>query len=335
MKKHSIHIFLLLMRIVFCTSCMNELPFKNANSKSKIIMNAFINSDSINHILYLNYTGKQSYTDVTDANVEVTVNDVVVAQGIVLPPEEDQVYYNGNQMKILIDYKFNPGDKVRIDAITDDGQHAWIEEIVPLPPLPIENIDTVRAYTRYGDNYYGELLRFDITIKDKSEEKNYYRLILERQSKNDFEIDEDDNYNHISSGITGYFKIYNHEDIVLTDGNPTLGGDEYDDKPKNIYSVFDDSRFSGTNHTLKVYKDIDYTSGENLFEYRCYVRLQSINKQTYRHYQYLNLMDSYAYDPMFSEPVIQESNVNGGTGMVCFSSETSVLMELPIRESNN
>ena len=48
------------------------------------------------------------------------------------------------QCRFHISNKFTPGDVVRIDALTDDGQyHAWAEVTVPQRPHEIADIDTV------------------------------------------------------------------------------------------------------------------------------------------------------------------------------------------------
>ena len=233
-------------------------------------------------------------------------------------------------MRFQINHKFNPGDNVRIDAYTDDGQHAWVEETVPQPPLPIENVDTASVLKNFQSSYYTEFLRFDITIKDKPEEKNYYRLILERRQRY-LAPTYDEHFNYIADSIiyAKKYKIYNYEDMILTDGFPIIGGsiDELEERPENIYNVFNDNSFNGSSATLRIYKDIDYYSGD-LLDYECYVRIQSIDERTFMNYKILNLIDSEVFDYGYPEAIIVDSNVNGGTGLVSFSSETSVYMKL-------
>ena len=67
---------------------------------------------------------------------------------------------------------------------------------------------------------------------------------------------------HISYSFIG------REDIVLTDGQPSTGDDEDNglfDTAKNIYGVFDDSRFRDTSYTMTVYNDpaIPYNNNYN------------------------------------------------------------------------
>ena len=63
------YIFPLLMLMTFICSCENEIDFNKAARPPKLIMNALINADSTNNILYLNktfllYTSNPSKTPV-------------------------------------------------------------------------------------------------------------------------------------------------------------------------------------------------------------------------------------------------------------------------------
>mgnify|MGYP002458836208 CR=1 FL=1 len=124
------YILPLLMLMIFICSCENEINFNKAARPPKLIMNALINADSTNNILYLNKTGQYVISDVTNASVEVRVNDVLVETPKAIPiPTGDFVSL---QKRFLITTKFHPGDKVRIDARTEDGEfHAWAEVVVP------------------------------------------------------------------------------------------------------------------------------------------------------------------------------------------------------------
>lgn len=49
-------------------------------------------------------------------------------------------------------------------------------------------------------------------------------------------------------------------------------------------------------------------------------------RKEYYYLRALNLLDSDAYDNTLSEPIAFPSNVNGGTGMVGFSTETNYML---------
>ena len=337
--KHSYLYILLFIGVLLsiCSSCVNEFAFPADGAKPMLVLNAFINTDSTNNILYLNYTGRESIGDVSEATVEVRVNGVLVETA-----QQQAIVDNGfnrKQSSFLITSKFNPGESVRIDAWTPQtGHHAWVEEIILPAPLPIVNIDTMTVNISYPQEYTNRLMKFRITIQDRPNEKNYYRLILERQYRLVAQLYNDDKeYIKDTTMIRKTFTTYNNEDVILTDGNPSIGNDDNDvfDKVINYYNVFDDNRFSGQECTLNIYKGSDtpprlgqyFKVLEN--ELTCYVRLLHISAITFNYYQALNVFDSDIYDSMLMEPIIYASNVNGGTGMVNFSTETSVKMDLP------
>ena len=109
----------------------------------------------------------------------------------------------------------------------------------------IENIDTLTIpLTQNGHTQ--DYMRYKITFKDRPNEANFYRIIVDKQMRlwgyNHEEGGED--YLHWTKHIS--YSFIGREDIVLTDGQPSTGDDEDNglfDTAKNIYGVFDDSRF--------------------------------------------------------------------------------------------
>ena len=235
------------------------------------------------------------------------------------------------QCRFNISGKFSPGDVVRIDALTDDGQyHAWAEVTVPQRPHEITDIDTVTVpLTQY---YYTQnYLRYKINIKDRPDENNFYRLIMDKQ------MTVKDYNNEIGEYVTQTTHRYHfisREDVVLTDGQPTNSDDEDNgmfDTVKNIYGVFDDSRFKDTSYTMTVYNQ---TNVEGLSKYGTnvkmdmIVRLLSITETEYYYLKALNLADSDAYDETINEPIKYPGNVHGGVGIVGISTETSKIIHI-------
>ena len=127
------NLLLLFLLSTFISSCENEIPFNKEANPPKLIMNALINADSTNNVLYLNKSGQNVISHVTDASVEIRVNDALVETPEALPMPEGE--FTSLQKRFLITTKFHPGDKVRIDAMTRDSvHHPWAEVIVPQPP---------------------------------------------------------------------------------------------------------------------------------------------------------------------------------------------------------
>lgn len=336
------YILPLLMLIIFICSCENEIDFNKAARPPKLIMNALINADSTNNILYLNKTGQYVISDVTNASVEVRVNDVLVETPKAIPiPTGDFVSL---QKRFLITTKFHPGDKVRIDARTEDGEfHAWAEVVVPQPPIPIEKVDTATALVCEYGNYYNRLLRYRITFSDRPDERNYYRLVLERR----YTLYATMYRRGTISGSLALkdtvltqqnFRMLPREDVVLTDGHPTTSEDDENgmfEQAQNTYGVFDDSRFSGQSYTMTVYPS-GSDSWPYLFESHdvtrrtldTYVRILSISETDFQYLKALNLSESDFADDVTMEPVTFASNVHGGLGIVSISTETSVKINI-------
>ena len=284
--------FILLIALLTTVSCENELPFSVKDNPPKLVMNALINADSLTNVLYLNFTGRGYATHVENATVEVRVNGQLSESLRPLPPQTE----GDMQCRFHISSKFTPGDVVRIDALTDDGQyHAWAEV-------------TVRSNE---DNYYRLIMDKQMTVKDYNEETGEF----------------------VSRTIHRYHFI-SREDIVLTDGQPTNSDDEDNgmfDTVKNIYGVFDDSRFKNTSYTMTVYNQTDIDGfpeyGTNV-KMDIIVRLLSITETEYYYLKALNLVDSDAYDETINEPIKYPSNVHGGIGMIGISTETSKIIHI-------
>lgn len=252
--------FILLIALLTTVSCENELPFSVKDNPPKLVMNALINADSLTNVLYLNFTGRGYATHVENATVEVRVNGQLSESLRPLPPQTE----GDMQCRFHISSKFTPGDVVRIDALTDDGQyHAWAEVTVPQRPHEIADIDTVTVpLTQY---YYTQnYLRYKINIKDRPNENNFYRLIMDKQ------MTVKDYNNEIGEYVTQTTHRYHfisREDVVLTDGQPTNSDDEDNgmfDTVKNIYGVFDDSRFKNTSYTMTVYNQTNVEGFPNM-----------------------------------------------------------------------
>lgn len=236
------YLSILFVTVTMMSSCENELPFNINNNPPKLVMNALINAESTDNLLFLNFTSKENSTHVQNVTVEVRINGELKESLRPLPPETE-----GNpQCRFGITSRFTPGDAVRIDAITDDGQyHAWTEINVPQRPFEIENVDTVTVPLAQS-GYTTEYLRYRITINDRPNETNYYRIVIDKQTTLW-------GYNHEEGGGDDYiywtkhsYNFIGREDVVLTDGQPTTGDDEDNglfDTAKNIYGVFDDTRF--------------------------------------------------------------------------------------------
>lgn len=328
MKTYTYILFILIATLT-TVSCENELPFNIKDNPPKLVMNALINADNQTNILFLNFTGKETATHIQDATVEVRVNGQLTESLRPLPPETEA----NPQCRFNITSKFTPGDAVRIDALTDDGRyHAWAEVAVPQRPAGIENIDTLTVpMQEYG--HTNKYLRYRITFKDRPNETNYYRLVVDKQTTLWGYNYEEGKGDYIFWTKHSYSFI-GREDIVLTDGQPSTGDDEDNgmfDTAKNIYGVFDDSRFKNTSYTMTVYNSTHIETGneEGFFNgMDVIIRLRSITEVEYYYLKALNSVDSDVYDETIDEPIKYPGNVHGGTGIVGISTEVSKVITI-------
>lgn len=327
MKTYS-YIVSILIATLTIVSCENELPFSIKDNPPKLVMNALIDAENQTNLLFLNLTGKETTTHIQNATVEVRVNGQLTESLRPLPPESEE----NHQCRFSITSRFTPGDVVRIDAITDDGQyHAWAEVTVPQRPAGIENIDTLTVpMQEYG--HTTDYLRYRITFKDRPDETNYYRIVVDKQTTLW-------KYNHEEEGDTYIFwkkhsySFIGREDIVLTDGQPSTGDEEDNgmfDTARNIYGVFDDSRFKNTSYTMTVYNSTHIeTVNEGYFDAMdVIIRLKSITETEYYYLKALNSVDSDVYDETIDEPIKYPGNVQGGTGIVGISTEVSKVVPI-------
>lgn len=319
MKTYTIYLTALLA-ILLC-GCNNDIPFNLKENPPKLIMNALISSDNQKDTLYLSMTGQIHTTAVTDATVEIRVNGQLTETVYACPANRTDEYSN----QYIITNTFKPGDVVRIDAISADGKHhAWAEDVVPHPIEPIEKVDTVIKYTTEY-NLIRKQIQYKIKFRDRPNERNYYRLVVENYTEEQRKTEEnkDTTVTYLS------YDIINYEDVVLTDGRPTTNADEDNglfDIVKNVYNVFDDARFTNTSYTMTVYSEPSWGYSLNLSKVfhvkkEVTIRILSITETEYYYLKSLNTLDSGAFDESIGEPIRFPSNVNGGTGIVGFSSE--------------
>ena len=328
--KTFIHYLSVLIATLIIVSCENELPFSIKDNPPKLVMNALINAESQANLLFLNFTGKDATTHIQNATIEVRVNGQLTESLRPLPPEQE----GDPQCRFNITSKFTPGDVVRIDALTDDGKyHAWAEVTVPQRPAEIENIDTLTVpMLEYG--HIRKYLRYRITLKDRPYETNYYRIVVDKQTTLRKYNYEEEGKGEYSFWTKHSYSFIGREDIVLTDGQPSTGQDEDNglfDTARNIYGVFDDSRFKNTSYTMTVYNSthVETASEEGFFhQMDIIIHLRSITEVEYYYLKALNLVDSDIYDETIDEPIKYPSNVHGGTGMIGISTEVSKKIEI-------
>ena len=114
--------------------------------------------------------------------------------------------------------------------MTDDGEHhAWAEVTVPQPIGKIEKVDTASIMRKPSNYGYGtpprRHLRYQIKIKDRPGEKNFYRIIVEQRKYWKYYWEQNDQ-TCWDSAMQKSFKLQTNEDVVLTDGKPSTEEDD-------------------------------------------------------------------------------------------------------------
>ena len=323
MKKYIIIIPILLLLL---TACTNEIPFNEKDTESKMVVNALINTDCLENRIFISLTGKYDIETIKDVSVNLYVNGVLKEM-----PESIADSCSYPKVKsFLVKSTFKPGDKVKIEASTKDGKyHAWGEETVPDRPSIIK-IDTASVRMKNKYDSYSHFLRFKVTFKDIPDKDSYYRIIVENKKTCVFLVK---GLTEREETVNSYdYSFVSREDVVLTDGRPTTVDDEENGisttSYSNTYGVFDDSRFLNSEYTMTVSQDntsSSYYYYENIKRESISVTiyLQCISKAEYYYLQALNRSIDNSDDDILSEPVHLPTNINGGIGILGFSTENS------------
>lgn len=325
MKKMN-RLFCLLLPVL-SLACENELPFRDSPQESQLVMNAFLRTDTVRNELFLSLLSDGEAVSVREGTVTVYVNDKSVETADVRRGSP----FPGT-VSCTLATPFRPGDRVRLSAVAEEGRYqAAAEVMIPQPVERIIRVDTVRTMLKIGTSM-SDCLRYRITIPDRPDEKNYYRLVIEKRV-----------YRTNKEGVTygpaiEMPDIINQEDVVLTEGHLTTADDKefgaFDMTIPNVRNIFTDSRFANASYTLNVYTAYpgtlgwDSSSGQYHIRIDAVIRLQSITEAQYRYMRALNCLDSGNYSDTFMEPVIVPQNVTGGLGFVGASSEQQVTLRI-------
>ena len=324
--KKNLSILFMLTSMLF-PACENELPYMNKPQAPQLLMNAFLEAGKEeNGVSLCMIDADEQQTDyVSNGSITVYVNGEKTETAQV-----EKIYGSFNAPNCTLKTPFRPGDHIRFEATAEDGQYqAGCEVEIPLPIEETLRVDTLRTQLK-GNSSMMDCMQYKITIHDRPNEKNYYRLIIE---ENTYRISSEDGIEY--GPFSSYPEIINQEDIVLTDGHLTTTDDDkfgiLDLTVRNLSNVFTDGRFENGSYTLKVYTSIPYISESNRkdhFYLDVTVRLLSISQSYYRYLRAMNCLNSEDYNETFMEPVIVPQNVSGGLGFIGASSEQRVTLRM-------
>ena len=322
------HIFILTLLIALLMSaCREEVQFNDENIASKMVVNSFIEPDSL---IKVSVAGSKpipgipsDFNWINDASIKLFVDGKeteTLKTMEVSVPEGNNNYYDQSYTPSVVYYsetKAEVGKIYKLEISHERYGLATCETTIP-EPIQIISLDTmVIGTTRYNNEY--NILNVKLKFKDPANEANFYRLIAyvnqgiyrEKRYQDtvmDSVIEVRENY------LTIFDPVINPEQ---EDANDFLLG-----SPRNPYNVFTDELIEGREYTvnfdINIYnhlriEGIDMTRKGEFHQIKFI--LQSITPETY-----LFLKSSYLhhyYDgDLFAEPVQVFSNVENGLGIL-------------------
>ena len=172
MKKY----LLFLCVFVILGACTNTIGYLPDDEPKKLIVNAMMQTENNDNRIYLHYTGWTATTPVTDGIIHLYINGKLSET---ITAEDD--YYPVKSI-------FRTGDKVKIEASSENGKYKAKAETRISAPLQIINVDTtyisLRDYNSWvgGKPVYDNYLRLNIQLKqpDIEAENTYYRLEIKQ-----------------------------------------------------------------------------------------------------------------------------------------------------------
>jgi hypothetical protein len=315
-----------LLLAALLAACESEITdYNNRPYTPQLVLNAQLEEGATTHYVHLNLSRREEAPAVSGAEVTLTVNGDRTETGTEEAPG-----------RYAFTTPFRAGDRLRLDAVTRDGEHhAWAEVSVPSAIDPIA-VDTLRGYE---PGYIGSSRLIDITLSDRVGEKNYYRLDV----CNDLTIHALNRYGEDTLLNVRYHDFYADEELVFNDGRRPTTADNFEElfsPTENIYHLFPDSYFADRSYTISctAYRHEEsvgyfyYDDGTPLkplsVEATLSVRLLHLDEQYYRYLRLLNVMQNDNYDSGLMEPVILPVNVTGGLGFVSAAAVSEVKMQL-------
>ena len=298
------------------SACTTTIPLDLDQGERRLILNAQWDNAEEEHLAYAGISDKDRMLPAEAGTICCYV-------------DEEPVSLSNSPVRIVSDQAcyglhagLKPGNRMKLEFM-QGSEKAYSEVTVPEKAGKILKVDTLQKAGQ---------VQFKVTIKDLSQERNYFRLrivhiyhasVYRRDSSGEMVlISENDGIEDLA--------LSNEMDPILKNGK--LGGsiDEkfFDITAPNLYSVFSDRLFSGDECTLSVSVDENKLYSIKVgdlydkisIRHKAEIRLETITLQTYDYLVALDQMESGQSDSFsLLEPAVLPSNVIGGTGFVSVS----------------
>ena len=302
MKKILIALCLLLF-----ASCTRDVVLVLPPVSPRLVLNAYVSPDTdVTAFLSKSWFVLDTVTDdgVEDGSIQVFINDRL--QGRMQPVSDSR--FTGRY--VLPRCRVRAGARLRLEAEAGGFDPVGGETVIP-DPVEVLSVDTVR-FTRFGyGGYEYPSIRLYVRFRDKPDKRNYYRLIIEKQTefqKGDSVITCSSMYRSELNYTDWLGVVYEDPVFRSTVTNPVI--EQLDGTTcRGTFTVRSsfwpvDSSFKGDSVTTTVHYDI---------------RLMAISEEYYR---YLVVIRNFsislgdAYLDGLVEPTATYTNVEGGFGIV-------------------
>ena len=165
--------------LLLFASCTRDVVLVLPPVSPRLVLNASVSPDTdVTAFLSRSWFVLDTVTDdgVADGNIQVFINDRL--QGCMQPVPDSR--FAGRY--VLPGCRVKAGDRLRLEAGAEGFEPIGGETVIP-DPVEILSVDTVR-FTRFGyAGYEYPSIRLYVRFRDKPDKRNYYRLIIEKQTE--------------------------------------------------------------------------------------------------------------------------------------------------------
>jgi hypothetical protein len=337
---------LIVTAIVLFQSCQKEIEFDSKLIAPKMVINGFIQQDSL-----ISITIGTSKTIAGVNKPNVWIDDATVK--LFVDGEEKETlstfniadysinFYNSNSPQTVGDsthlikcyrsqsIKAETGKTYKLVVSHPNYKTVTCETTIPQSVI-IESIDTIYLNDSY-DGYANYKLKIKIKFKDPSGEKNYYRLVYKRLVGYSYPKNYDPkdtttmivvSYEEIGTQIDSEDPIINPSE---KDANDLLFGSS-----SNTFNIFTDDLIKGKEHELS-FNDFNYAYNPSEIDtsinefFMLNIDLQSITHEAYLYMKSVGASNYYSND-LFSEPIPIFTNIENGIGI--FAGYSSSLISI-------
>jgi len=288
-------------------SCEKVIEMDIEDTKIRIVANSFIEPDST---ITVNVTRSRHILDNADilplSDAEVKLYDDGIFIGTLTYTNNGNYYIN---------YIPEEGHEYKIEVNHNSYDNVYAQTSIPYPAI-INNIDTIKTYSEYGDEIYNLYVNFN----DPENIQNFYYI----KAKVKYQYEEWDPdipiYYTVTVGDTTYIyveyggyvyteyidELYLESDDIIIETEHPNGG-----------LIFSDELIEGTDYTLRTsFYSWSLWSYTNMV----YIDLYSINRDYYNYVKSYEQHRNSSEDP-FAQPVNVYTNIVNGIGIFGASSK--------------